>query len=810
SLREIRLEGAQWNHPAGSPLLATGELTGTLTPLAGRIARTRLLPAADAALLEIAQADVGPVRLSGTATAIGKLEAEGLRAKLRQEPDGTWNAAAAAPRLQAAANTLLAAADASLAELRRVLSRLRGLFFLAAVLAALLVIGGKLLLLRIPAGLLRRLAIAALPVLLSLFLYALFFGSLSARSFILCAALAAIALAAGLEIAFYRHAAEWHERVEPLLLDLLAPLLILPLLAGYGFPVRLPAGIPRPTSLTIAHTELRDMAAGVDLAFCDTPVAAQARVSLATARNLQASFDPASLGIRSIIIDHAQVAGETDPVALQPLERLAYLPPAWKHAPRVAFCANATVGSGPLPEECEAAASGSQPSLDAAAAVDFDHLVARLTATVRSPGAGLHLVARADREGAAIEEVQSLPGSPVAIGGANGKVSWAGVLQSQFRLSRVQAGTAAANFSAGVLELDGNFPLSCQAGRSAFEARAREVRLSAPGGYEMAAEDARFSARLSAGRELSSTADLRAVHFLGRRPGESAPWLSGDLPLVHMGLRGRSSEGFPPHRLTGEVALAATRSNGEAVLRSSAPLRFSADLWRGALAVPAQSIALEQSIVSRIPSIPARMSLDGHLESLAPLRAQADAQIEIPHLSLAEPPVSAELNRLMLRASLRTPGSPFQLTYGSGWNRIVMPRLPASFELNEVSRLDAATEGSARNLPTWDALSADLDALGQWTRRNLPQISSEVSFRFAGSLPAAAGQPVLTAETSSGAGVRVDAVASTASRIELPDGRLTKAAVDTRATGIRTAKGAGDLSFAARSDLAGDAIGLEI
>lgn len=799
---QATLEDLRWNDPGGSPVLAAGALAATLEPLSAQLVRLRILPADSTPLAEIVHASASGLRLSAGSAAVENVQAAGVRALLASESGG-WNATRAARQFQAAGLSLLAVADASLAEFRRVLERLRALFLWAALLAGAFVFLLKLLLVRVPPALVWRLAVAALPVLLCLALYGLLWGAVNFAVFALCALLCSVALAAALELALYRRAAQWHQRWEPVVLDLLAPFLILPPLAAYGYPAVVPAALPRPSQVSVAAASLRDATAQVRTSLCGDALEGQTQVAEAALRNLRLQLDPASLGIRGVAFATAQARGETQPGAIPALDRLLFLPAAWKRTPPVAFCVTAAGEGGNPPAEClPAPGSPGAATLSAAAALDLNRLAARLTAAIRTPQLAARLAAGADLAGAELQDLRTLPGSRIAIGGAKGQVSWTSPATARLRLSRLAAPLASSRLSAGLVELGGSLPLTCAAGKTEVHARLDQVGLAAAGGYQATVDSLRFDLRRSAAGEISSESGLRGVRVQGTRPGEAAPWLDAEFPSAEAGLRGRASSGWLPRRFEGAASLSVSHRGGAEALGFSSPLRLAADLWRGELHLPLQAVTLRQSLAAQAPAIPLRLSADARLQSLAgPARAEAQARVEIPRLPLDSPPVRAELNDLSLRASLRTPGPDVQVRFASGWNRVTLPQSPRALDLREVSRLDVTAEGAARGLPSWEALSADLSSLGQWARRNTPAIPAELSFRFAGSLPAEPGAPVFTAETQSGAGVRVDAATTAVQSLSLPDARFAKATIESRSTGVRTSQGAGDLEFAARSTL---------
>jgi hypothetical protein len=793
----------------GADLLVAGEVAATLRPIGAKLARVRILPGGDGALAEVREASAGPVALSGNVLRIEKAQAAGVQALVEQGADGNWNALSAAVQFGAAGQKLLAMADATLAEAARVLSRVRALLLWAVVLACAGIFVLKLLLSRRPQGIVLRVASAALPVALCLALYGLFGGGTNVASFAIWSLAAVATMGAVLEIVWYRHAEEWHQRIEPLVFDLLAPLWILPPLVAQGYPLALPRSVPRPTEVQITSGEARDITARAKVMLCERRVETLTRVWEASTQQARVTLDPGTLGIRGVDVQRAQARGETGSVALADLDRLAYLPPSWRRTPAVAFCVNATLGAGrKIPEECD---SGERAvRLSAGAAVDPGQRSAKLTATVRAPQAALRVRGSGDLTGATIEELRTLPGSRFGIGDASGRISWAQAIESQIRLARLAGDAAQWNVAAGIVELGLSAPRSCAAGKVELQAQAGDLSLSGRG-FDLRAAETKTSLLRAADGGLTSETGLRGIRVMARRDGEAMPWLVADAGSVDVGLRGRLSPGWIPRGFDGEATLAVFRKSREPAVRFSAPFRVAADFWRGEVSLPSQVVTLEQKVSARFPVIPMRISMNGRLESLgSPARARAETRVEIPKLDISQAPIEAELKELEARAVIQTPGPPARITYSSGWSRVTLPKAPGAIQLDEVAKLDAASEGSAEKLPSWEAFSADLRSLGKWARQTTPRVPAELLFRFAGESPAAAGAPALTLETKPGVAIRVDRLGGAIRTLSLPDLQLAKAEVDSNATGIRTSQGAGDLEFAARSTVSDEAIDLKI
>ena len=811
STSAARVEGLNW----ASGLLAANEVAASFRPATAKLAGIRILASGDVALLQVNQAEAGPLQLSATAAAVEKAQVSGVKALLVREPDGRWNAVRAALEFQKAGQALLQMAERSLAELGRVLSRLRALLVWAVVLGCIVIFVLKVLLVAVPERLLGRILAAALPVALCLALYGSFGDGTGIRSFAIWSLVASAVLAAASEIVWYRKAAEWHQRVEPLLLDLVAPLLILPPLVLHGYPLALPSGIPRPTQISIAQTGAHDVDVEARLALCDRPLTARTEVSDTSAQRVRVELEPASLGIRSVSVAQAQAIGTTQPVALTELNRLKYLPGSWQRTAPLAFCVNTAVVNGeagrqPL-EECNPPAGPAGAwRLSTGAVVDLARRAGRFTSSVRTPQVSLEVRGSGDLDGAVIEELRTLDGSRIRIGSASGTLRWVREIASQFRVLRVAAPLAASTISAGSLQLNAALSRSCTAGNAELQAKVGDLRATSPGYAVTIAQSQTDLSRGSTGAIRSETG-IRGLRVSGQRTGESSPWLTTDIGAVELALRGQAGSGWIPRRFDGESALSLFRSAHVPAVRFSSPFRFSADLWRGEIVLPPQTITLEQSVVSRVPSIPLRVSASARLGSLgSPLRARADARVEIPRLAFSQSPLDAELNELAAEVKWTASGAPAQVSFSSGWNRLSFPSVPSGIELNGITGLRASTEGNAANLPSWTALSEDLSSLGRWARRTVPSVPPDLQFRIAGSLPVPAGGPLLTVETKGGATVRVGQLTGAIHQLTIPDLRLEKTDVSSQASGIRTGKGQGDLSFATRSSLVGDVIDVRI
>src|SRR2546425_1178146 len=182
---------------------------------------------------------------------------DGAKAVLHRGSDDAWHferARSLGGLLQSLASRPVLSLDA----LYRAAARLRRL--LAWVLAGLatLLIGLKLLLTR---GLHLKwpwMPITALAVILPLLCYGVLFWRTSLLGFVLLSSLASLAAAAGLERARYRRASEWHQRWEPLALDVISPIVLLPLLVVRGVLPRQAMLLP---SIHVAEAIVRNTSA---------------------------------------------------------------------------------------------------------------------------------------------------------------------------------------------------------------------------------------------------------------------------------------------------------------------------------------------------------------------------------------------------------------------------------------------------------------------------------------------------------------------------------------------------------------------
>jgi len=87
----------------------------------------------------------------------------------------------------------------------------------------------------------------------------------------------------------------------------------------------------------VAQVDVRDVTATVHQTGCGASGVVHVAVPQAGASNLRVALDGSSL--KSIDIERASANGEVQTAAFDDLQRIRFLPPEWKKAPSVAFCA---------------------------------------------------------------------------------------------------------------------------------------------------------------------------------------------------------------------------------------------------------------------------------------------------------------------------------------------------------------------------------------------------------------------------------------------------------------------------------------
>lgn len=771
--REFRLVTVEWNDGNGAALLTVDRATTNLVTFQSEVSGIRVLPGGTAPLAEVEQASSGALHLSGNAARLDSAEARNVSLFLEQGPDARWNVQSGLARIAAAAQTASNVARRSLATLSRVASRVGLLLLYLAVFFCAAVFLLKLLITHSPRALPWRLVVAGAPVLLSVALRWLLFGAVSLRAFAVVSIFGVISIAVALQVWLYRRAKEWHQRWEPAVADVVAPLLILPLLVGYGYSSFGSFKRPPDVSFSLTASKVDNVLTRIRVDPCGRTDLAQLRVRQAGVENLNLALDSVQLALRTLEVERAFAQGEAQSSLSGELQKLHYLPTSWRQVSGVPFCVTSALRSGAadpsLLPGCDPGPGFPTVAVTAVVNPDLANQTATVSATVRTAPVALHLEANGDlKNGVRITVLRSLPDSTLRVGNGAGLIALTHNIGARFRLNDLGISTPASTLSILSLDLSGHIPPACSSGKTSLSARLSGMKIASTG-YAFAVKEADFQT-IRAPADLRLDAQLLGMQIEGYRPHDRDIWLNVDLPSVTMRFGGQTTSEPLPRELQGQVNMSIARGGGEPAFRLSKPLTFSADLWRGVATVPEQSVTIEQTVVSHLPhSILLRLSTDAQVESLdVPVKTAIQARVQVPRITFEDLPVGIELHDVSADGRLRTPGPMLELAYRSGWNHITLPTLDGSIAASKISRLDVGTEGHA-GFPEGATLSNDLAMLRTWAERLPTAVRRQFEFRFEGS------DGTMKVTTQSDASIHAGQVKSQIRALRLPSAHLALA-----------------------------------
>jgi len=772
--REFRLVTVEWNDSNGGALLTVDRATTNLVTFQSEVSGIRVLPGGTAPLAEVEQASSGALHLSGNAARLDSAEARNVSLFLEQGLDARWNVQYGLARITAAAQTASNVARRSLATLSRVASRVGLLLLYLAVFSCAAVFLIKLPITHSPRALPWRLVVAGAPVGLSVALRWLLFGAVSLRAFAVVSIFGVISIAVVLQVWLYRRAKEWHQRWEPAVADVVAPLLILPLLVGCGYSSFGSFKRPPDVSFSLMASKVDNVLTRIRVDPCGLTDLAQLRVRQAGVENLHLALDSVQLALRTLEVERAFAQGEAQSSLSGELQKLHYLPTSWRQASGVPFCITSAVRSGAadpsLVPGCDPGRGFPTVAVTAVVNPDLANQTATVSATVRTAPAALHLEANGDlKNGVHITVLRSLPDSTLRVGNGAGLIALTHNIGAHFHLNDLGISTPASTLSILSLDLSGHIPPACSSGKTSLRARLSGMKIASTG-YALAVKEADFQT-IRAPADLRLDAQLLGMQIEGYRPHDRDIWLNMDLPSVTLRFGGQTTGELLPRKLQGQVNMSIARGGGEPAFRLSKPLTFSADLWRGVATVPEQSVTIEQSVVSRLPhSILLRLSTDAQVESLdVPVKTAIQARVQVPQVTFEDLPVGIELHDVSADGRWRTPGPMLELAYRSGWNRITLPTLEGSIAASRISRLDVGTEGHADRFPEGATLSNDLTMLRTWVERLPTAVGRQLAFRFEGS------DGTMKVTTQSDASIHVGQVKSQIRALRLPSAHLALA-----------------------------------
>ena len=800
--REAAARGIRVTDDAGLPLLAVEEVSAALPGLDSRMTGIALHSETGEVPARVDSAGAEGVRLAAGSVTLKRSSTTGVKLTLARVVDEKWNLEAEAARLEGVVRAGLETARASLAAVHRMVERARSLLWWGAVLACLLVLAAKLIVTRAP--IVWRLAAAGAPVALCLVVAAIFVPRASWLTAAVVAVILAAALAFLLWWRLYRRNDEWHQRWEPVALDVVAPLIILPPLILRAIPAPLPPELRVPSTVSVESADVRDTQVALQLGECSA-ARAEAAVPKLTARGVKLNLDPAGAGLRSIELETAEMEGETRTNALELLGPVQYLPASWKRAPLVRFCAQVEGrrGQSSVPQPvCELAAAPRTLTLQLGAAVDIPARSADVIGLLRTPVVAVGFAGQASERGIRLDQLRSLAGSQVRLGSGSAEIEWSGPVAARAKVAGIELSRDNLNLAVDSAGIAARVPQLCRSGRVELRVDSGPARVSGGEGLAASVSGATVEVDRPDAASLSSRVKLAEPRIEARRVSDTEPWLSLDASAVDVNLGARTSSELFPRALRADAQISVARAGGTPAVRVTPSLQLIADLWTGEWRLGEQELVVEQSITERVPPV-LRMNLSagGRVLSVGPsLSATWDAKLHIPELSPLADPLTVQLRDILLTASGSLPAASLEFALETGRSRIAIPGMPRHFSLREIGSLRLRTQGRASPLPDFESLENDWSLIQEWAGNRLRAPQTEIEFQLV-----AKGTPEdgvnLSLTTPSGASVAVDRLTTRIGRLALPDVRLRTVEVQTHAVGIRTPLG-GDLELASTTSLA--------
>jgi len=663
-------------------------------------------------------------------------------------------------RFQAAVSALQTMANAATPLPARWSATARRLLVRILIVAAIALLLLKALVTRAPANIGWRIAAILAPFVA--------FPLLALANSWLAIVIAAPVIALALWALAYRRATEWQQRWEPAAVDVPSVLLALLLLLLMNWPAVSIPSIPAINQVNVAQIGVHDIAAAVHQNVCGAASVIHVSVPQAAVSDLRVSLDGSAL--KTIDIQQASASGQVQTPPLIDLQPIQFLPADWKTAPPIAFCAAVTVrnsGSADLPQTaCPALKS---PAVVARAAVDYTGQRARFAADWTGAPAPISVAGSANLSGAQIDDLHTGPGAAIQIAKASANVSWANAITATASAGGIAAGGATIDRIA----LNARAPMPCaigpttiagELGRTRFPSAANDVQLDGAAFDATRPDSSRFSATLHAGR-LSVSGPVET-----------------SLPRSEFRLDGVTSREPVPKTLSAQIVFSSAR------LGIAAPIHLTANLWTGQWQLPRQSVSVRQQITSRVPpSIGLDLQAAGSITSVAsPLKADARAELSVPHLVPDAGPTAIELNGLHVEGAWDTAAGFAPARISSGWSTAKLPEFPSGLQLNSISRLHLVTTGQATEAPTFELPQVSIPAIPQETRFRLEGTPQSISIFSDAAEPLQLGN-----------------IETRNLKASLPDLKLQSVDVDTAA---QVTRGGATFPVAVSTHLTGDSI----
>jgi hypothetical protein len=681
--KSISGSGVSWSDRDGE-MVSAGAFTVSPNDVSGSLQNLRVLTIAT---VDSASAALAP--LAAPAVTVKNAAARGINVDV--DPA---TIALAPARLQAAANALQTMGAAALPLPAQWSATARKLTIELLIGAAILLLVMKALLTRAPVSIAWRLAAILAPFAA--------FPLLALTNSWLTIVIAAPLIAIALWALAYRHAAFWHQRWEPAAVDAAAVLLALLLLVLQNWPVIATPQIPAINQVIVSQLDVQNIAATVHQPACGASGVVHVTVPQAGVANLRVGLNGSAL--ESIDIQRASANGKVQTAALDDLQSIRFLPPAWKKTPPVAFCAAVTLrNSGPaeLPDAvCPARTK--DPTVIARAAVDYTGQQARFAAEWNGAPAPLAVAGSANLKGAQVDDLHTKPGASVHIGKASARLAWTQWITATARVEGVEASGATVD----QIVLNARTPMPCTAGPTSVAAEVGKTRYSF-GGNTVQLSGATFAFARPDSGNISATVHTGRLSLSG--PVEAS------IPESEFRLDGTTSRESIPRTLTAQANFTT------AAVGVSAPIRLTANLWNGDWAIPHQSLTVRQQITSRIPpGVALELQASGGVASVTPtLEANARAQVRIPQLVPDAGPTSIELNDLRVDGTWDAATGLAPANISSGWNTVKVSSFPAGFQFNEVSTLQLSTRGEVLEALKFEFPQIAVPSIPQQTRFRL-------------------------------------------------------------------------------------------
>jgi len=796
-----QIQGVQFKDPNG-PIVGIYSARTELPSLSSTIDQLRVLPAQLNPPIEVRNISTRKLVRGGNMLTLEDASMNGLVADIEQANDRSWNFVSAATRLVGWGKSVAQILRASRALVADDCARLRRILILIVVLFCLAICLLKLWLMRWVHSVRVRYLAALTPVILPVGLYLLLFRVLSFWIFTLGLFFGTLA-ALLFWCLVYRRAPEWHQRFEPAIFDLFSPFAILPALIVSGYLAVLLSPIPSAETIRLANAELNNAVLRLGAKPCSAEQLAAVHVDDAGAKNLVAKIDIDALAVRSVYLARAFARGTAGSPVLNRLEELRYVPPQWRRASTIGFCINSEItgdGNDVLLPDCARPDSNST-IVNVAAKIDFERRSAKTDSRIISPVASMEIGASADLQRLVISKIQTLARSNLTVRDGNGQVSWDQLIAAAVALRGVEVRSQSADAQVDDLSLRASAPVVCPPDKFNLTANVWTALVQSRGyGLELRRGIVQLTRSFPSLTYTSLHADTIRVN--GSRAGDSRPWLDFRFPHLEFQAQTRSP-GRTGDAVSGQARVTISRSRQEQALDLHSRFALWSDISRGRVKLTVESARLEQSIVPQLRS-PVALSLESDLQvrSLAsPFDALLNTAVQIPRAQVESPPLGAEINDLAINTRYEPLGSKNYVHFKTGWSQAEHPGLPRSLQLKDISLIALKNQGTARNIPGFDAVSADLQSLRRWIDHALPPLPANLDFQLEGEA-SAASLARLHVSTRDGKSVALNGIDSRLVRLEAPSARLASAQLTTYVNAIQNGQGVGTLQLSATTSVA--------